>query len=130
VDLGQDDAVVQRTAERAGVPTVEAAQLTRATLQTLGDRIGGQQAHELAQRLPQTSAEWLDEPPDTPAHDYGVVDFVSRIRIMVPEVSDDDLTSGIQAVIVALREAAGDTEVDIALAPLPDDYDDLLERAG
>jgi len=129
VDLGQDDAVVQRTAERAGVPTDKAAQLTRATLQTLGDRIGGQQAHELAQRLPQTSAEWLDEPPGTPAHDYGVDDFFTRIRIQVPDVSDDDVAPGIQAVIVALREAAGDTEVDIALSPLPDEYDDLLERA-
>jgi uncharacterized protein (DUF2267 family) len=129
VDLGQGDAVVQRTAERTGAGTDRAARLAQATLQVLGDRIGGQQAHELAQRLPQTSAEWLDEPPETPAHDYGVDDFVSRIRIMVPDVSDDDLAPGIQAVIVALREAAGHTEVEIALAPLPDEYDDLLERA-
>jgi uncharacterized protein (DUF2267 family) len=124
-----DDAVVQRTAARANVPTGDAAQLARATLQTLGDRIGGRQAHELAQRLPETSAGWLDEPEETPAQEYGVDDFVSRIRILVPEVPDDDVTSGIQAVIVALREAAGDTEVDIALGPLPQESDRLLERA-
>jgi len=129
VRMNEDDAVVQRTAARANVPSGEAAQLARATLQTLGDRIGGRQAHELAQRLPETSAGWLDEPEETPAHDYGVDDFVGRIRILVPDVPDDDVTPGIQAVIVALREAAGDTEVDIALGPLPQEYDRLLERA-
>jgi uncharacterized protein (DUF2267 family) len=126
----QDDAVVQRTAERAGVSAEEAAQLTQATLEVLGDRIGGQPAHDLARRLPEASGQWLDEPPETPAHDYGAEDFVSRVRDIVTEVEDDDITPGIQAVMIALRAAVGEAEVEIALRPLPGEYDELLVRMG
>jgi uncharacterized protein (DUF2267 family) len=127
---GQDDAVVQRTAEQAGVSTEDAARLTQATLEVLGDRIGGQQAHDLALRLPDTSGQWLDEPLEMPAHDYGVDDFVSRVRDRAPDVPDDDLTPGIQAVMIALRDAVGEAELEIALRPLPGEYDELLVRIG
>jgi uncharacterized protein (DUF2267 family) len=126
----QDDALVQRTAERAGVSAQDAAELTRATLEVLGDRIGGQQARDLAQRLPDASGQWLDEPPETPAHDYGVDDFVSRVRDIVTQVDDHDITPGIQAVMIALRDAVGEAEVEIALRPLPGEYDELLVRVG
>jgi uncharacterized protein (DUF2267 family) len=127
---GQDDAVVQRTAERTGVSTEAAADLTRATLEVLGDRIGGQQAHDLALRLPDTSGQWLDEPPETPAQDYGVEDFVSRIRDIVAEVEDENITPGIRAVMISLRDAVGEAELQIALRPLPGEYDELVVRIG
>jgi uncharacterized protein (DUF2267 family) len=116
------DILVQRIAERAGVSVQKAVQLAQATLGVLRDRIGGQPAHDLAQRLPDASAEWLDEPVDTPAQDYGADDFVSRIRNLAPEVADDDVTPGIQAVMISLRDAVGDAELEIALEPLSDDY--------
>jgi uncharacterized protein (DUF2267 family) len=123
----EDDALVQRTAERAGVSTQEAVQLTQATLETLGDLIGGQ-AHDIAQRLPDISGEWLDEPPETPAQNYGVESFVSRVRVLATGVMDDDITPGIQAVMITLREAVGEAELAIALHPLPGEYDELLVR--
>jgi uncharacterized protein (DUF2267 family) len=126
----QDDALVQRTAQRAGVPAQDAAELTRATLEVLGDLLGGGQAHDLATRLPDTSGEWLDEPVDTPAHDYGVESFVSRIRDRATGVLDDDVVPGIQAVMVTLRETVGAAELEIALRPLPGEYDELLVRIG
>jgi uncharacterized protein (DUF2267 family) len=122
----QEDALVQRTADRAGVSTEDAVLLTQATLEVLGDRIGGQQAHDLSLRLPEISALWLDEPVETPAQDYGVDDFVSRVRVMVTDVEDDDITPGIQAVLISLRDAVGDAELDIALEPLSGDYDVLV----
>jgi uncharacterized protein (DUF2267 family) len=128
-EAAQGDALVQRIAERAAVSVEEAVRLAQATLEVLGDRIGGRQAHDLAQRLPDTSAEWLDEPADLPAQDYGVDDFVSRIQDLAPGVDDDDITSGIQAVVISLRDTAGEDEVDIALQPLSDEYD-VLVRVG
>jgi uncharacterized protein (DUF2267 family) len=125
----QEDALVQRTAERIGVSAEDAAGLTQATLEVLGDRIGGQQAHELAQRLPDLSAQWLDEPVDIPAQNYGVEDFVSRVRVLAIDVADDDVTPGIQAVMISLRDAVGDAELEIALEPLSDDYA-VLVRVG
>jgi uncharacterized protein (DUF2267 family) len=101
----------------------EAVELAQATLEVLGDRIGGHQAHSLAGRLPDVSAEWLRRAGGgTPAQNYSADDFVSRIRDLTPDVDDDDLTPRIQAVIVALRDEVGDAEVDIALEPLTDDY--------
>jgi uncharacterized protein (DUF2267 family) len=123
----RDDALVQGTAERAGVSPEDAVQLTHATLETLGDLIGGQ-AHDLAQRLPDISGEWLDEPPEMPAQNYGVEGFVSRVRDLATGVMDDDITPGIQAVMITLREAVGEAELAIALRPLPGEYDELLVR--
>jgi len=125
----QDDAIVQRTAERTGVSPQEAVQLTQATLETLGDLIGGP-AHDLAVRLPEISGEWLDEPPETPAQNYGVEGFVTRVRDIAIEVMDDDITPGIQAVMISLREAVGEAELEIVLRPLPDEYAELLVRVG
>jgi uncharacterized protein (DUF2267 family) len=126
----QADALVQQTSDRAGVSTDDAVLLTQATLEVLGDVIGGQQAHDLALRLPETSALWLDEPVETPAVDHGVDDFVSRVRVLATDVEDEDITPGIQAVVVALREAVGEAELDLALEPLAVEYDELLVRTG
>ena len=123
------DSVVRRIADRAGLSAHDAAHLTQATLEVLGDRIGGQPAHDLAQRLPTASRQWLDEPPETPAHDYDADDFVSRVRDIVTDVDDDDITPGIQAVMISLREAVGAAELEIALRPLSDDYE-VLVRVG
>jgi uncharacterized protein (DUF2267 family) len=120
---------VQQTAERTGVSPEAAAELTRATLDVLGDLIGGANAHDLAQRLPGRSAEWLDEEPETPPEDFGVESFVGRVRDIAPDVADDDITPGIQAVVIALRDAVGDAELDLVLEPLPDEYD-VLVRVG
>lgn len=125
-----DDPLVQRTAARAGVSGEEAVELTRATLQVLHDLLGGAESHDLAQRLPDTSGPWLDEPSGTPPHDYGPDGFVSRVRDRASRVQDDDVTPGIQAVMIALREAVGEAEVEIALRPLPGEYDELLVRVG
>ena len=51
---------------------------------------------------------------------------MSRIRVLAIHVEDDDITPGIQAVVVALRDDVGDAELDIALEPLSDDYDVLV----
>jgi uncharacterized protein (DUF2267 family) len=125
----QDDALVQQTAERTGVSTEAAATLTQATLEVLGDLLGGAQAHELAQRLPDASAEWLDEEPEAPPEDFGVESFVGRVRDIATDVADDDIAPGIQAVMIALRDAVGEAELAIALGPLPEEYD-VLVRIG
>jgi hypothetical protein len=55
---------------------------------------------------------------------------VRRVRDrMTPRVLDDDVVPGIQAVMIALRDAVGEVELTIALEPLPDEYDELLVRA-
>jgi uncharacterized protein (DUF2267 family) len=129
-EAAMHDSVVRRIAERAGLSAHDAAHLTQATLETLGDRIGGATAHDLAQRLPGASAEWLDEPPETPPQNYGPDGFVSRVRDLATGVQDDDITPGIQAVMIALREAVGEAEIEIALSPLPGEYDELVVRVG
>jgi uncharacterized protein (DUF2267 family) len=67
---------------------------------------------------------------ETPAVDHGVDDFVSRVRVLATDVEDEDITPGIQAVVVALREAVGEAELDLALEPLAVEYDELLVRTG
>jgi hypothetical protein len=82
---------VQRTRNGPAFPRRKPSSSPRPTLETLGDLIGGT-AHDLAVRLPEISAEWLDEPAGTPAQNYGVEGFVSRVRDIATEVMDDDIT--------------------------------------
>jgi hypothetical protein len=52
---------------------------------------------------------------------------VSRVRDIATDVADDDITPGIQAVMIALRDAVGEAELTIALGPLPDEYEVLVQ---
>jgi uncharacterized protein (DUF2267 family) len=53
------DAFVREFAQRADVPRDQASVLTRATLQTLAERLTGGEADDVAAQLPMQMKEWL-----------------------------------------------------------------------
>ena len=120
------DEIIARVAERTGLFEGEAAALTRATLATLAERIGGAEARDLATRLPGPLQDAL-LPTKEQAEAFGFDEFVNRVA----ERSRRDpiaSRSAVDAVLATLREAATPGEFDDVLSQLPRDFHRLDAR--
>jgi uncharacterized protein (DUF2267 family) len=107
-------------AERAGLSKEEAADLTRATLESIAAQIPGGELDRLATALP----DWLE--PHVPRHRgasrprplHDVVrDISSRTGL-----KEEEVQRGVAAVLSVLRESADSTHLDHALSLLPAEY--------
>ncbi|SCL28884.1 DUF2267 domain-containing protein [Micromonospora inyonensis] len=123
------DTFVDQVAQRAGVPSTRAVELTRATLETLAERLTGGEALDLAAQLPKPLQLLLRKTPSTEhAQRFGAAEFVARAG----QRADADpvaTRTGIRAVFATLREAISGGEFDDVTAQLPRDYRDLVEAA-
>ena len=122
----QYDEIVARVAERTGLFKGEAAALTRATLATLAERVGGGEARDLAAHLPGPPQDAL-LPTKERADVFGFDEFVNRVA----ERSGRDPTasrSAVDAVLATLREAVPAGEFDHLLSHLPRDFHRLDAR--
>ncbi|WP_416905133.1 DUF2267 domain-containing protein [Micromonospora echinospora] len=123
------DTFVDQVAQRAGVPSDRAVELTRATLETLAERLTGGEALDLAAQLPKPLQLLLRKTPTTEHADrFGAAEFVARVGQRA-DADSPAARSGIRAVFVTLREAITGGEFDDVAAQLPRDYRDLVEPA-
>ena len=120
------DEIIARVAERTGLFKGEAEALTRATLATLAERIGGGEARDLAVHLPGPPQDAL-LPTKEQAEVFGFDEFVNRVA----ERSGRDpiaSRSAVDAVLATLREAVPPAEFDHVLRHLPGDFHRLDVR--
>ncbi|MEA2254578.1 MAG: hypothetical protein QOG35_623 [Solirubrobacteraceae bacterium] len=111
--------------QAAGVDRERAELATRATLQTLAERIAAGEARDLAAELPAELAPWIGT--TTPAERFGVDEFVRRIAER-EEVDVADAERHARAVLGALGQAVSPRELDDVAAELPKDFAALLPR--
>ena len=113
-------------AERAGFSREEAADLTRATLETLADRLSGGEARDLAVRLPEPMGESLRGKKGMAAGNFGLEEFLRRVSehtgLTVKETTD-----GVRAVFRTLAEVVPSDHFDQAMSQLPGDFRRMLE---
>jgi uncharacterized protein (DUF2267 family) len=110
-------------AERAGLSKEEAADLTRATLETIPGQISSGEIRKLAPTLP----DWLVASVprhDRSAHPMAVTDFVRQISQRTG-LTEEETRRGAGAVLTVLREAVDPTHLEHALSLLPKDYRQL-----
>jgi uncharacterized protein (DUF2267 family) len=109
---------------RAGVPQGRARVLTRATLETLADRLTRGEADDLAAQLPKQVEQWLI-PATRPAEPFGVGEFINKVseRARVPP---EDAQRAAQAVLATVREAVTGGEFQDVMAQLPDEFSELV----
>ncbi|MEV4631534.1 DUF2267 domain-containing protein [Micromonospora sp. NPDC049523] len=119
------DTFVDMVAQRAGVDSDTAIDLSRGTLQTLADRLTGGEAIDLAAQLPQPLQALLRSPRDA-AERFGAQEFVRRAaeRASVDEAA---ARTGVRAVLTTVREAVTGGEFDDVMAQLPREFRDLVE---
>lgn len=108
----------------------EAENATRATLQTLAERLAGGAAENLASELPPHIAGYLLGHPDTEvAEEMTLHEFFQRVS----EREGVDLPKSIhhaRAVIDVLQEAVSPGQMQNIRAQLPDEWDPLFESGS
>jgi uncharacterized protein (DUF2267 family) len=102
-----------------------ARRATRATLETLAERISQGQARDLAEQLPAELAPWIAA--EGRAEDFGVDEFLHRVAQR--EGADlDDARRHASAVLTALGQAVDPAELADLRSELPREFGPLLPR--
>ena len=122
---------IDAVATRAKVSTDQAATLTRATLETLADRISAGKAEDLAFQLPDGLDGPLRKPPPLSgrgehAKSFGLEEFVRRVADR-PAVDRALADAGVRAVLTTLREAVSREDFEDAMAQLPKEFRQVIE---
>ncbi|RKN51136.1 DUF2267 domain-containing protein [Micromonospora endolithica] len=121
---------VDAVSRRSGLPTAQAAVVSRAVLQTMVDRMTGGDVADLAGDLPDETGAYLAEPGpgalDGPAGAGGPTEFLRRVGERAG-VDDETARVGAAAVLVTLREAVTVEEFREMVAQLPRDFDGMTQ---
>lgn len=104
-----------------------AAEVTLATLRTLGERITDGEAADVAEQLPRGLAEPLADAPGE-ADPFSLDEFTARVSDRAG-VDDADVVPAARGVAAALSEAAP-AELDAAREQLPTEFDVIFEPGG
>jgi uncharacterized protein (DUF2267 family) len=119
------DGFLTTVEQLAGIGRDRAMQATQATLETLGERIAGGEARDLAEQLPPELAPWIASTGNPQKFDAG--SFVRRVAKR-EEVDVDTAEQHARAVFEALRREVTPDEFEDMVAELPKDYAPLLPR--
>lgn len=111
-------------AERAALSREEAADLTRASLQTLADRLSSGEARDLLIHLPDPLGEELRSATSAKGG-VGLDDFLRKVSRHTG-LTLDETTTGVRAVLMTLREVVPGDEYDQAMSQLPHEFRDLV----
>jgi uncharacterized protein (DUF2267 family) len=106
----------------------EAVRATRATLQTLGQRLAGGEPNNIAAQLPNEIGRYLKISGASEGVRFGLDEFFERVRAHMGEGTDlPDAVYHARVVMSVLKEALSPGEWRDMKAQLPDEYDALLE---
>ncbi|GGM28914.1 MULTISPECIES: DUF2267 domain-containing protein [Micromonospora] len=123
------DTFIDQVARRARTSGERAVELTRATLETLAERLTGGEVLDLAAQLPKPLRLVLRPSPGTEAADrFGAAEFVARVSLRAG-LDESAARYAVQAVFTTLREAISGGEFDDVVTQLPRDYREIVEPA-
>ncbi|MGY5129123.1 DUF2267 domain-containing protein [Streptomyces nigrescens] len=115
----------QAVADRAGLSRQEAADLTRATLETLALRLSGGEARDLALELPEPLRVSLQQGRGEMVI-FGPDESIRRVRQRTG-LSGPEADRGVRAVLSTLQEAISRKEFEHAMSQLGKEYAQLVE---
>ncbi len=112
-------------AERTGLSREEAADLTRATLQALAQRLSEGTVRELVLHLPDRLGDEVRGARGKPSRRSGLADAEKQISDRTG-LRRDEVHAGFAAVLATMREAMSTGVLDKALTQLPSEFRDLV----
>ncbi len=118
---------VQTVAERANLSREAAADLTRVTMETLGDRLSAGEARHLAAELPDFLRESF--PVKDRSRQFGLHDFVLRVGKRTG-LTVREATDGVRAVLTTLRETVSADGFGQVMSQLPAEFQEMVEPAS
>jgi uncharacterized protein (DUF2267 family) len=119
---------VQAVQDRTGLSRQESADLTRATLECLAERLSGGEAIQLAMQLPDGLREYLTGTKKTQAERFGLDEFIRKVSEHTG-LTTEETTRGVGAVLATLREAVTASEFEDVMSQLPGDFGELVRTA-
>ncbi|WP_433498295.1 DUF2267 domain-containing protein [Sphaerimonospora sp. CA-214678] len=111
---------IRTVEERSGLSREESADLARATVETLGDRLSAGEARCLAAELPAPLRESLHV--GGRIERFGLRDLVRRVSRRTG-LTVEETRGGVRAVLMTLREAVGGDAFGHAMAQLPAEFE-------
>lgn len=119
---------VHSVARRSGVPQPQAEVLTRATLQTLAERLTAGEARDLGEQLPRELRDDLCQAQGG-AEPFGLAEFIQRVSARAGvDATLADRT--VPAVFKTICKEVTSEELDDVLAQLPAEFRDVREPVG
>jgi uncharacterized protein (DUF2267 family) len=112
--------------QKAGISRLEAERATRATLETLAERLSAGEARDLAAELPPELAPWIAT--EGGAEPFHVDEFIRRVAAR-EQVDLATAEQHARAVFDALGRTVSEDEVDDMAAELPNDFQPLIAEA-
>ncbi|MGC5020688.1 DUF2267 domain-containing protein [Micromonospora sp. DT47] len=119
---------IQSVATRPRVSPTQAEPITRATLQTLAERISGGQARDLVPQLPEELRACVRKPNENP-EPFGLAEFFERVQSRAA-VNLQTATDGARAVLDTLREAVSAKEYGDFVSQMPQEFWQLTGPAA
>ncbi|MEU7765678.1 DUF2267 domain-containing protein [Nocardia sp. NPDC049190] len=116
--------IFRTVADRASLSREEAADLTRAVLLTVADRLSRGEIRELRLRLPAPLDESLSRSRRT-LDKFGLDEFLRRISGRTG-LNADETSRGVSAVLTVLRDANIGNTFDHAMSQLPSEFRQLV----
>jgi uncharacterized protein (DUF2267 family) len=121
-------AFYRKVAERTMLSKEEAADLTRAVLETLAKRVSPGEVRDLARQLPEPLAGALHGEGKGPER-FDLNELIQRVSKRTG-LNEAETTIGVRAVLVTLREAVDPKEFNDLMSQLPDEFTRLLTSAS
>lgn len=120
---------IQAVAAKPKISPAQAEPITRATLQTLAERITGGQARDLASQLPEELKASVTSSAGVNPEPFGLPEFLERVQARAA-VDLQAATDGARAVLDTLREKISAKEYGDVVDQLPQDFWQLTGPAS
>jgi len=121
-------AFYRTVADRSMLSKEEAADLTRAVLETLAMRVSTGEVRDLARQLPEPLAEAVRGNGKGPER-FDLNELIRRVSKRTG-LNEAETTTGVRAVLLTLREAVDSKEFNDLMSQLPAEFSRLLQSAS
>ena len=108
----------------------EAEKATKATLETLAERLAGGEPHDLASQLPPELAEYLRYEGEETSDPFSLDEFFERVTQRDEGVDQPRAVYHARVVMEVLGDAVTQGEMDHVRSQLPEEYEPLFEAGS
>lgn len=109
---------------------MEAENATKATLETLAERLAGGEPKDLASQLPPEIAEYLRYDGEQDPNRFSLNEFFERVTEKDSGVDKPRAVYHARVVIAVLQDAVTQGEIDHIRSQLPEEYHPLFEAGS